>query len=316
MKLSDTSKDFERIEEGIHVDKVLKELTSNVPEYFTAITNSHKLEYDSVHNIEKTVWSKLIIDGIEKYEKESQSYQKFFSEDNMEEFEEIDDPKVFKSELRKDCPIIRKSLMSKMQELQNWKEDFAMAKPQELFDTFANFLDFMHDYVEDMQDINFNDLKTYEDFKPLFEFSSDEDMVLKNVIGAGIKTTIIYNLNPSFFCKSVRRTLYGLSFLTENIHAIMPSRTSEYIMIGDTDLNKGGRNASSNFRMEHNYWYPYNLFMLYTNHIYIIIEELLSKIGITLEAKYRFVYVNLFLELICLEKKESVKTMMGGDQDF
>jgi len=316
MKLSDTSKDFERVEEPTHVDRVLKELTLNVPKYFDAITELHKIENAVIPTNDKVVWSKILTDGIAKFEKESLSYQKFFSEDNMEEFEEIDDAKVFKSELKKDCPIIRKSLMSSMTELQKWKEDFAMAKAQDLFETFANFLDFMRDYADATEDINYDDLETQEDFQPLFEFSNDEDLVLRNVIGAGIKTTIIYNIMPQLFCKSVRRTLYGLSFLTRDIHILMPSRTSEFIMMDDTDMNKGGRNAIANFRMEHNYWYPFNIFMLYTNHIYKIIADLLNKMGITLEPKYRFVYVNLFLELICLKEMDAVRTMMGGDQDF
>jgi hypothetical protein len=316
MKLSDTSKDFERVEEPTHVDRVLKELTLNVPKYFDAITELHKIENAVIPTNDKVVWTKLLTDGIAKFEKESLSYQKFFSEDNMEEFEEIDDAKVFKSELKKDCPIIRKSLMSSMTELQKWKEDFAMAKAQDLFETFANFLDFMRDYADATEDINYDDLETQEDFQPLFEFSNDEDLVLRNVIGAGIKTTIIYNIMPQLFCKSVRRTLYGLSFLTRDIHILMPSRTSEFIMMDDTDMNKGGRNAIANFRMEHNYWYPFNIFMLYTNHIYKTIEVLLNKMGITLEPKYRFVYVNLFLELICLKEMDAVRTMMGGDQDF
>ena len=316
MKLSDTSKDFERVEEPTHVDRVLKELTLNVPKYFATITQLHKIENGAMSTIDKIIWSKLLIDGIAKFEKESQSYQKFFSEDNMEVFEEIDDAKVFKSELKKDCPIIRKSLMSSMTELQKWKEDFAMAKAQDIFETFGNFLDFMRDYADENKGIDYNNLETQEDFQPLFKFSNDEDLVLRNVIGAGIKTTIIYNIMPQLFCKSVRRTLYGLSFLTTNIHTLMPSRTSEFIMMDDTDKFKGSRNANSNFRMEHNYWYPYNIFMLYTNHIYKIIEDLLHKIGITLEPKYRFVYVNLFLELICLKEIDAVKTMMGGDQDL
>ena len=316
MKLSDTSKDFERVEETTHVHKIVNELNENVPKYFEKITNLYKSEENGIPLNEKIIWSKLVADGISKFEKESQSYQKFFSEGNMEEFEEIDDAKTFKSELRKDCPIIRKSLMSKMAELQKWKEDFAMAKAQDLFETFANFIDFMRDYGDSTEGVDYNDLETQEDFERLNEFSSDEDLTLQKVIGSGIKTTVVYNIMPQYFCKSVRRTLDGLSFLTTEIRDLMPSRTSEFIMMDDTDISKGGRNASSNFRMEHNYWYPYNLFMLYTNNVYKIIENLLKNINIDLQPKYRFVYVNLFLELICKVHEEDVRTMMGGDQDL
>lgn len=316
MKLSDTSKDFEKVEDATHIQQILKELDENVPFYFEKITNLFRNEESGIPYNEKIIWNKLIIDGITKFEKESQSYQKFFSENHMEEFEEIDDAKVFKSELKKECPIIRKSLMSKMEELQKWKEDFAMAKAQDLFETFANFIDFMRDYSDSVQNVDYNTLETPEDFEVLYEFSNDEDLTLQKVIGSGIKTTVVYNIMPQLFCKSVRRTLYGLSFLTSNIHNLMPSRTSEFIMMDDTDINKGKRNASSNFRMEHNYWYPFNIFMLYTNHIYKITEKLIRNIGIDLEPKYRFVYVNLFLELICKVHDEDVRTMMGGDQDL
>lgn len=315
MKLSDTTKDFERIEETEHVQKIIEELHSKVPHYFNLINHSKGITKDSKPLLKLVTWTALFNDGIKKYEKECSKYRDFFSEDNMEEFEEIDDPKAFKSELRKDCPIIRKSLMSKMEELQSWKEDFARAKPIELFETFANFLDFQNEYVEQNDKKDYDSLISYKDFHSLHQFSDDEDLILRNVIGAGIKTTIIYNLNPQFFCKSVRRTLYGLYFLTENVHNIAPSRTSEFIMVDDNPRNSA-RGSKFNFRMEHNYWYPYNLFMLYTNQIFITLNSLLNNIGVSLNDKYRFVYVNIFLEQICVLKNEAVQTMMGGDQDF
>lgn len=313
MLLSNTTKDFERIENLDHIEKVKSELDLQVSKYFKLIAANTSDAGNTASP--KTVWSLIISEGINKFEKESKAYKDFFCEDKMEEFEEIDDPKVFKSELKRDCPIIRKTLNSKMEELQDWKEDFARANPQELLDTFANFLDFQNQYVEDNHSVNSDLMVDYEDFEALNQFSEDEDMTLRNVIGAGIKTTIIHNLNPHFFCKSVRRTLYGLSFLTENINEITPSRTSEFIMVDDNPRNSA-RGSEFNFKMEHNYWYPYNLFMLYTNRIYILLKDLFHDINISLEEKYRFVYVNIFLEQICVLKSETVRTMMGGDQDF
>lgn len=314
MRLSDTSKDFERIEELNHVEKIKHALDLKVSEYFNAITSS-KVGNNNNPLAKTIAWKVLITEGIEKFEKESKAYKDFFNEDNMEEFEEIDDPKTFKSELKRDCPIIRKTLNSRMEELQDWKEDFAKARPLELFETFANFLDFQNEYVDVNKDLDLDNFDKYEDFHSLHQFSDDEDLTLRNVIGAGIKTTIIYNLSPNFFCKSVRRTLYGLFFLTEDIHSITPSRTSEFIMIDDNPRNSA-RGSKYNFRMEHNYWYPYNLFMLYTNHIFKLLRELLNSVNIDLDKQYRFVYVNIFLEQICSLKSDAVQTMMGGDQDF
>jgi hypothetical protein len=317
MKLSDTTNDFEYIHEQHHVSSITELLKKTVPNYFKKITDSKLADKSGGFSTPSFVWNRILLDGVEKYEKESPTYKEFFSEDSMDEFEEIDDPKVFKSDLRKDCPIIHKTLFSKMEELQEWKEDFARANPQELFDTFANFLDFMHVYVENVEDRNYNDLMDYEDFKELQKFSDDEDLTLRNVIGAGIKTTVLYHIFPQHFLKSVRRTLYGLYFLTDDLHNRMPSKTSEFIMIDDKDeFRKNGRGSRSNFKMDHNYWYPYNLFMLYANHVRLLLEKELKSIGVKLSPDYRFVHVNTFLEELCKLNSDSISTMMGTDQDY
>lgn len=314
MKRSNTEKDFIRIEESHHVNMILEELETKVPEYFTKISNSKAKNQNLVNT--KLSWVTSINAGIEKYLKEANRYRELFHEDSMEEYSENNDPKPFKNDLRNKCPIISKSMNAKMKELQDWKEDFVRCKPGELLDTFENFLDFHMEYIEKNQDKDFETEDTYDDFKELHQFSSDEDLTLKSVIGAGIKTTTIYHLNPKFFCKSVRRTLYGMYFLTQDIREKTPSRTSEFIMIDDTNSWKKNRNSSLNFRMEHNYWYPYNLFMLYMNRVYKIIARLLNQMNISLNPDYRYIYVTIFLEEICALHKEAITTMMGGDQDF
>lgn len=316
MKTSDTSKDFERIQEIEHITIVDAEIKKSFDSYFKKITQSEISSGLKTSNDEKFAWSTLITKYLEGFKKESKKYKGFFSEDNMEDYEEMDDAKVFKNDLRNECPIIHKTLFSKMEELQKWKEDFAHCKAQELLDIFFNFLDFSNDYSEKNSAKNYNEFLIKEDFNEYSNLSEEEDFVLRNVIGAGIRTTIIYNLHPSHFCKSVRRTLYGLYFLTNDIHGKTPSRTSEFTMIDDNIKNAGNRNSTRSLRIEHNYWYPYNLFMFYTNSVYILLEEELTKLGISLDSNYRFVYVNMFLELICAENSEYVTTMMGGDQDI
>lgn len=316
MKTSDTSKDFERIQEIEHIAIVDAEIKKSFDSYFKKITQSEKSSGLKTSNHEKFTWSTLITKYLEGFKKESKKYKEFFSEDNMDDYEEMDDAKVFKSDLRNECPIIHKTLFSKMEELQKWKEDFAHCKAQELLDIFFNFLDFSSDFSAKNSGKNYNEFLKKEDFNEYSNLSEEEDFVLRNVIGAGIRTTIIYNLHPAHFCKSVRRTLYGLYFLTNDIHGKTPSRTSEFTMIDDNIKNAGNRNSTRSLRIEHNYWYPYNLFMFYTNSVYILLEEELTKLGISLDSNYRFVYVNMFLELICAENSEYVTTMMGGDQDI
>ncbi|WP_347840001.1 hypothetical protein [uncultured Draconibacterium sp.] len=316
MKRSDTSKDFERIQQDEHVEIVIKAIDEKTNKYFKRITSSLMSETTSAFVSEQFVWSQVFSENIEKYNKDAKPYLNFFSEESMDEFEEIDDPKAFKSELKKDCPIIRKSLMSKLEEMQEWKEQFTCSKPNELLDAFANFLDFARNYVSEVSKINYDDLHALEDFKELCAFSEDPDYGLQSVIGAGIKTTVLYNLNPQYLNKSVRRTLYGLYFLTIDIHEILPSRTSEFIMMDDTKGYASKRGSSYNLKIEHNYWYPFNLFMFYSKYIYDKLIVLFKDLKINLDTKYRYVYVNIFLELICKEHQEAIKTMMGGDQDL
>ncbi|MFY0653871.1 MAG: hypothetical protein JXQ96_17660 [Cyclobacteriaceae bacterium] len=314
MKLSNTEKDFERIIEGDHIDQVLAAFDDKIPHYFQEISEFNKVDPNNDMAM-KLLWRGMMQESVEDFQKDSEAYNEFFSEESMDEFEEIDDPKVFKGSLRNDCPIIRKSLMSRMEELQNWKEDFARAKPQEMLETFANFLDFVRQYADDMKSVDYSGLSKSADFEELAQFSEDADLSLQKVIGAGIKTTIIYNLFPQYLCKSVRRTLYGMYFLSLDIHDQMPSRTSEFVMVDDTNMHTGGRGASYNFRMEHNYWYPFNLFMCYSKHISDKLNELLAPLGIHLAEEYRYVYVNRFLESICKVHGDAIRTMMGGDQD-
>lgn len=316
MKRSETQKEFELIQTSEHVDLVLNTLKEKIKTYFDKITSS--LTPDSSNNeiYSKLAWSGIIEEQIEVYEKESKSYKSFFSEENMEEFEEVDDPKVFKSELKKECPIIHKSLMSKLEEMQEWKEQFIYASPNEIFEVFANFLDFARNYMDDFSDNQYRNLKTKDDFEPLADISEDQDFTVLGVIGSGIKTTVLYYISAEFFHKSVRRSLYGLYFLTEEIHTNLPSRTSEFIIIDDTNSYSSKRGSTHNMKIDHNYWYPFNLFMFYSNFIFKNLEELFGKLKIELQPKYRYLYVNMFLEMICEEKKDAIKTMMGGDQDY
>lgn len=304
MKRSNTSADFERISEDEHIEKIVLEIKHRIPEYFNKIADS------------TLAWNLLINEAIEKYDKEAAKYRVMFDEEAMEEHHENDDPKFFKNELKKACPIIHKTFFSKLEELQEWKESFTMAKPENIFDTISNYLDFIWEYESKLEESSYSSNCKVVDFsEALTPLDNDESYFLHNVLGTGILTTIIYNLVPKYCNKSVRRTLYGLYFLTTDSHIIAPSRTSEFVMIDDNKYSSR-RGSEYNMRIEHNFWYPYSLFMFYSKLIYDEISRLFSEIGISLDVKYRFMYVNLFLEQISLQNKEAVKTMMGGDQDF
>lgn len=316
MLLSNTVKDFERIREIDHINKIIDDLNIKIPKYFKQITNENKDSSDSLDMSDSIIWNIMINSKIEEYDKEASSYRSFFAEDNMDEYEEVDDAKTFKSALRNQCPIIRRTMMSRMEELQKWKEDFTYSKPQEVFDTLANFLEFVSEYPSLHPETEYESFYKFEDFEDVAKLTDDKAYFLSNVLGTGIMTTVAYHMNSQYFNRCVRRTLYGLYFLTKNTHKITPSRTSEFIMIDDTNPFKSCRGANSNFSMEHNYWYPYKLFMFYSKFVYDNIKNLLNEIGVYTDFKYRYVYVNLFMQEIIKINSEAVKSMMGGDQEY
>ena len=96
MKVSDTSKDFERIQENSHIELVGNEIKKNFITYFQKITNSNLKEGGN----EKFVWNLLITKYLDDFKKESKKYKDFFSEENMEDYDALGDAKVFKSNFR------------------------------------------------------------------------------------------------------------------------------------------------------------------------------------------------------------------------
>lgn len=314
MKRSNTRDDFDTIHDETHIMEVIKSIQHNFQKYFEQISGITDSPLGKTQS--KMFWKEQIADYKSDYLQESKIYRNFFDDENIEEYQEIDDPKVFKKDLRKECPIIRKTLNSKMEELQEWKQDFAYANAKEMLETFMNFIDYAREYSHDINESDYLQFSDIKDFQGLHEFSQDPDLGMQNVIGAGIKTTVLYHLDARFFNKSVRRNLYGLYFLTEQLHMRMPSATSEFTIIDDTKTYKEGRNSKRNYTIEHNYWYPYDLFMLYSKHVYDLLKNKLQQYEISLEPELRYVYVTMFLELVTNEHKEAVKTMMGGDQEI
>lgn len=313
MKRSNTQSDFDIIHNHNHVEKVIKCIKMNFDKYFDKIVGINT--NDGLGGLKaKLNWNEKVEEFLARYDKESKAYNDLFAEDSLNEYEEIDDPKTFKSDIKKECPIIRKTLNSNREELKEWQKDFAFADAREMYDTFLNFIDYARDYSGNINENNYEQLDKLEDFDGLHEFSTDPDLGMQKVIGAGIKTTILYHLDSRYFNRSVRKNLYGLYFLTDKLHERLPSRTSEFIMLDDTKKYKEYRGSTANFTIEHNYWYPYDLFMFYSKHIYDLLKLKLRALEIDLQLQYRYVYVTMFLELITNEHKEVVQTMMGGDQ--
>jgi len=85
-------------------------------------------------------------------------------------------------------------------------------------------------------------------------------------------------------------------------------------MINDTRKQNNKYN-SANLLIDQNYWYPYDLFMLYGLRTYRKLKELCARHNYQLDETKKFVHVNTFMSQIWDLEYDNIQTMTGGDQD-
>lgn len=258
--------------------------------------------------------SEIFENGLYTYQKDENKYKKFFSEESMHEFEDEDDPKGFKSALCTKVPVILKARNSKREMMRDWQEKFAVSKAADVYAIFFNLIDFMNDYVAVTDAKVMGEFNNVKDLENLFTLNEDDDYNVPGVIGMGIKSSVLYYLNAKYFLGANKNTLYGYYFLSECEHFRLPSQTNEFIMINDMK-NERNKRHNTNILIDQNYWYPYDLLMLYSLRTYRILKELCAKHKYNLDDTHRFVHVNTFMSSIWNVKFETIVTMTGGDQE-
>jgi hypothetical protein len=252
------------------------------------------------------VLAETFASAVQAYEKAAAKYRDFFDPEAMEEFG--DDPNTFKQHLAKDVPVIAGTLNQRRPELQEWQRDFRGAKGRDLLEVFSNVLEFREEWSIRHPQLAYaihDDPEAFE-LNPL---DDDETMMLTNVIGMGIKSIILYHLDPSRFPQRARSDLYGLYFLAGMEAFGLPSGSSEFLMINDREPASNG-----SLIMEHNFWYPYGLFSLYASRIYRWMNERMQSVGCGLDPHVRYVFVAHFLNEVCSEHVEHMKVMRAHDR--
>lgn len=316
--------DFNRIKEEDHIEKVWASIEKNIPLYFQKMIEGDEglegLKESGAFKVKTSATEvrkklkEIFENGLYRYEKEDGKYKKFFSEESMQEFEDEDDPKTFKSALSTKVPVILKARNSKREAMHEWQERFAHSKPADVYAIFFNLIAFMNEFVDEMEAADFAEIDEIEELESLSVLNDDDDYNVPGVIGMGIKSTVLYYMNPEHYLCANKNTLYGFHFLSDCEHFRLPSRTNEFIMIND--LNEGNsRRYNRNFLVDQNYWYPYDLFILYGLRTYRLLKELCDKYKYKLDDENRFVHVNTFMAQIWDMKIEIINTMTGGDQE-
>lgn len=309
--------------ENSHVSKVVETIKRNFDGYFQRFLEteagsciiledfdklrekfgSGKLEGSKKNDKTKKIKS-IIIESIDEFEKDRTAYEEIFDLELLEEYRDDDDAETFKSKtLRNECPIIRKTLVNKKaKKLGKYRAAFSHIDPYELLDVVINLCKFAEEYKGDYNEENYERYESYEDLG--LEVLDTDEYTAYGVIGGGIKTMMLYKVNPSLFPSRSRNALWAMWFLSgkENFGC---ETDSEFIMI---DIYKN--------IVQQNYFYPYELFAYYAYIIYKLIKEKAEELEVSIDTNYRYVIVDAFFDYVAKEHDDEIsflKTQISND---
>ena len=237
----------------------------------------------------------IISAAIDDFEKDKQKYIDLFDGEMLEEYEE--DPSSFKSTaLKKDCPIIRKTLNSNAKELKKYQVDFSLAKPQELLRVIENISDFSKSYYERARKSGTGETEgcTNHNLAPL---DKDDRYTVYGVIGGGIKSHMMFKNYPSHFANRSQSAIWALYFLSKqkNFGCRMDS---EFLMIDTKKITT-----------QQNYFYPYELFSYYADVIYDLICNKAVEYDVHINPDYKYVIVDCFMNYVADEHRTHINIL-------
>ncbi len=299
--------EWDIIRDQEHLEKVWGLMKPNVKEYINGYLEGVSHFLDKPTPVES--YSAFIQELIKKNDKLHDKYHEIFDMEVMED-EYSEDVEGFKSiVLKKDCDVIKGALQSKSEALNDWKAKFFGCKSQQLYDTFYNMMDFAITYNEEMDEEAMEELDSIYDCT-LGEM--DEDACYKTgVLGYGIVSNILNHMYPRVFPGNYKAGIYSLLFLTGvKMKGIdMPSDSSEFCMVKDDFHSK-----THTIETEHNYYYPYENFAIYTTRIYrMLVETIDKRFKMQYPSEYRYLITNDFYEYVTTQHRDEIATMTGND---
>ena len=298
--------EFKLLRDQTHIDYVWSVMEPIVNRYIDGYLEglSHFKEFATP----QTCFSAFLQDLISKNDSLHDKYHALFAMDVMED-EYAEDVEGFKNAiLKKDCDVIRKTLQSKTEALKDWKAKFYSCKSQALYDTFYNMMTFAEEYDQMMDEDAMQELDTVADCG-LVEMEEDA-CYQTGVLGYGIVSNILNHMYPRVFPGNYKAGVWSLYFLSDGSKIIeTPSGTSEFSMVKDETWSKTGI-----YEMEHNYFFPYEVFCIYTLRIYrLLVQRINARFQKEYPTEYRFLLTNNFYEYVTSENKANIATLAGND---
>ena len=298
-------KEFEMLRDQEHVEEVWAVMKPIVEKYADGYLDGIARHGSSSP---KDNFSTFLQELISKNDKLHDKYHEVFDMDIMED-EYAEDTEGFKSAvLKTEVDVIRKTLQSKSEALKEWKSKFFAAKSQALYDTFYNMISFAAEYEDEMDEDAMNELDAVAECK-LAEME-DDACYKSGVLGYGIVSNILNHMYPRTFPGTYKAGVWSLYFLSDGTKQIqMPSGTSKFSMVKDETCSKTGI-----YEMEHNYFFPYEVFCIYSLRIYRALADKISeKFDKEYPTDFRFLLTNSFYEYVTSENKEYIATLAGND---
>ncbi|WDU78841.1 hypothetical protein [Lysinibacillus sp. G01H] len=295
--------------EAHHINKVFEEIEKNFMGYFDryiasrggiVATNeaidSLKVKMNTNSNIKVLIDSSKLQKNLEviknnaikEFNKDVEEYEELFDLDTLEEYAE--DSAGFKNDLKRDCSMIRKTLNSKDKSLDQFKIKFNVCNANYLLEVMTNIATYLNEYPEKWDGYDYNG-----DYK--IENLIDDDLLeqstldttgygVDGVIGGGIKSYIAHKLLPQYFPHRSREAIWALWYLTDK-KDFGCEQDSEFLMI-----------LTDKVVTQQNFYYPYQLFGIYSYLIYCLLLEKYNELGVHFSEKYRYVFVNDFLKFV------------------
>ncbi|WP_022765378.1 hypothetical protein [Butyrivibrio sp. XPD2006] len=299
-------REFELLEDQDHMEEVWKVMQPRLEQYV-----DEYLEGVSHYKDKPTPgdsYAALLAEMIKKNDRLHDKYHDLFDMDLMEE-EYAEDTEGFKAvTLKKECDVINKALQSKSEAMGEWKSKFYGCKSQQIYDTFYNMMCFAEEYDSDMTEEELESVDTIEDIG-LAQMSEDA-CYQTGVLGFGIVSNILNHMYPRVFPGNYKAGVYSLHFLTNKGHGVnMPSDSSEFLMVKDDSYSKTGI-----IETEHNYYFPYQTFGLYSLRIYRYMESRIkSRFKKDFPSDYRYLLTNDFYEYVTSVHRQDIATLCGND---